>query len=70
MPGSPAPTPIHSVGKAVQACTLEPDAEGTTRVNRPGRPKLLKTLDAMFTPTDRHVERALATHRQGIEASR
>lgn len=33
-------------------------------------PKLLKTLDAMFAHTDKHVERALATHRQGIEASR
>ena len=33
-------------------------------------PKLLKTLDAMFANTDKHVERALANHKQGIEASR
>jgi len=33
-------------------------------------PKLLKTSDAMFAHTDKHVQPALARHKQGIEASR
>jgi uncharacterized protein YndB with AHSA1/START domain len=52
----------------VHVFTLEPDAGGTTLSYGWDGPRLRKMLGAVFTHTDRDIERALAVHKQGIEA--
>jgi uncharacterized protein YndB with AHSA1/START domain len=58
----------HSSAGPVHVFTVEPDGEGTTLSYGWDGPKLLKMLDAALAHTDKDVERALAIHKQGIEA--
>jgi hypothetical protein len=50
--------------------TVEPDAEGTTASGGSDLAKPLNTVVAIFTHTDKHMERALLIRKQGIDASR
>jgi uncharacterized protein YndB with AHSA1/START domain len=52
----------------VHVFTLEPDAGGTTLAYGWDGPRLLKMLGAVLAHTDKDIERALAIHKQGIEA--